>query len=68
MDLKETFARNVRLTRTKKRWSQEELGERSGLTRNYIGMIERSETSASIDAIEAVADALGVLASDLLKK
>ena len=46
--------------------SQEELGEQSGLTRNYIGMIERGENSPTLDAVEAIAKALGMLAKDLL--
>lgn len=68
MDLKDIFARNVRLARTKRGWSQDELGDQSGLTRNYIGMIERSETSASIDAIASIAKALGTTAHMLLKE
>jgi len=46
--------------------SQEELGEQSGLTRNYIGMIERGETSPTLDAVEAIALALGKPAKEML--
>lgn len=66
MDLNQTFARSVRKLRHEQGLSQEDLGEQSGLTRNYIGMIERGETSPTLDAVEAIAKALGKPAKDLL--
>ena len=68
MELKKIFARNVRKARKASGMSQEELGDEAGLTRNYIGMIERCETSASLDAVQAIADALDVSAPTLLEK
>jgi len=68
MDLKGIFARNMRVARTDRGFSQEELGERSRLTRNYIGMIERCETSPTLDAVEAIADALELDISVLLAR
>lgn len=46
--------------------SQEELAEKTGLHRTYIGSIERGERNVSIDNIERIAKALGVKAADLL--
>ena len=66
MDLNQTFARSVRKMRHEHGLSQEALGEQSGLTRNYIGMIERGETSPTLDAVEAIAKAFGKPAKDLL--
>ncbi len=41
-------------------WSQEQLGKKARLGAKYIGAIERGEKNASFDAIENVAEALGV--------
>ena len=56
----------VRRLRKKKGWSQEELGHRSGLHRNYIGGIERGERNVAIINLEKLAKALGVRPRDLL--
>ena len=66
MELKAIFARHLRKRRAELGWSQEEVGERSGLTRNYIGMIERGETSPTLDAVEAISEAFGVKPSVML--
>ncbi len=63
---RETLARRVRLLRAARGWSQENLGDESGLHRNYIGHIERAELNAGIDNIAKIADALGVTLCALL--
>ena len=68
MNLNENFATHVRKNRNKKGWSQDELGERAGLTRNYVGMIERCETSVTLDALSAIAAAFDVDPESLIKK
>ncbi|PAY03844.1 transcriptional regulator [Bradyrhizobium sp. UFLA03-84] len=60
MKLRRLVARNLRDLRQKGRLSQEELADRAGLNRNYIGMIEREENSPTVDAIEQISVALGV--------
>jgi len=67
MELKAIFAKHLRKRRAELGWSQEEVGERSGLTRNYIGMIERGETSPTLDAVEAISDAFNVQPVRFLK-
>lgn len=67
MSYSKIFAKNVRRIRLAKGFSQEELADQSGLTRNYIGNIERRENSPSLKAMEAVADALGVSLLELLE-
>lgn len=47
--------------------SQEELAERAGVHRTYVGMLERGEKNVTIYNIERIAEALGVEPADLLK-
>jgi transcriptional regulator with XRE-family HTH domain len=47
-------------------WSQEALAQEASLHRTFIGHVERGETNLSIDSLERLADALKILASDLL--
>jgi XRE family transcriptional regulator, regulator of sulfur utilization len=48
--------------------TQETLGDRAGLTTNYVGDIERGERNVSIRALWQVADGLGVAAWELLRE
>jgi transcriptional regulator with XRE-family HTH domain len=60
------FAANVREQRTKLGMSQEDLAERAGVHRTYVGMLERREKNVTIYNIERIASALGVKAAALL--
>jgi transcriptional regulator with XRE-family HTH domain len=60
------FAANVRKRRLELGLSQEELAERAGVHRTYVGMLEREEKNVTIYNIERIAKALGVKASALL--
>ncbi|MBR0806800.1 helix-turn-helix domain-containing protein [Bradyrhizobium japonicum] len=60
MKLRRLVAQNLRRLRRKSGLSQEELADRAGLNRNYIGMIERQENSPTVDALEQISEALGV--------
>lgn len=62
-----TFAENVRRLRRDAGLSQEELADKAGLHRTYIGMLERAEKNVTIYNIEKLAIALGVDAYTLLK-
>ena len=66
MNYGKIFAQNMRRVRLEKGFSQDELGEQCGLTRNYIGNVERQENSPSLQSMEAIADALGVSLLELL--
>jgi len=66
MDYGKIFAKNMRRIRLEKGYSQDELGDQCGLTRNYIGNIERQENSPSLQSMESIADALNVSLLDLL--
>jgi transcriptional regulator with XRE-family HTH domain len=60
------FAQNVRLRRSKLGLSQEDLAERAGLHRTYVGSIERAERNVSIDNMEKLAVALATTIAALL--
>ena len=60
MTLREIVARNLRQIRHAKGLSQEELADRAGINRNYVGMLERSEHAATVDMLEQLALALDV--------
>ena len=48
------------------RLSQEELAERAGVHRTYIGMIERAEKNITLENIEKIAKALEIPLGDLM--
>ena len=54
------FGSAVREQRKKQGISQEELAERAGVHRTYIGMIERAEKNITLLNIEKVANALKI--------
>ncbi|HHJ15784.1 MAG TPA: XRE family transcriptional regulator [Gammaproteobacteria bacterium] len=60
------LSRNVRHFRRQNGWSQEQLADRCGLHRTYVGAIERGERNVGLDNLERLADALQVSASALL--
>ena len=59
MVLREIVARNLRRLRRSK-GLQEELADRAGINRNYLGMLEREENAATVDMLETRADVLNV--------
>lgn len=63
----DTFAINLRRLRLEQKLSQEELAERAGVHRTYVGMLERSEKNVTIHNIERIARALGVAPATLLR-
>ena len=61
------LAQNLRILRMMRGWSQEILGNAAGLNRSYVGALERTSRSASVDAMGRIADAFGVSVSELLR-
>jgi transcriptional regulator with XRE-family HTH domain len=59
------LGRAIRLSRSRRGISQEELGDRSGLHRTYVGGIERGERNPSFTNILRIAAALEVRPSEL---
>jgi transcriptional regulator with XRE-family HTH domain len=68
MGLREIVARNLRRLRRSKGLSQEGLADRAGINRNYVGMLEREENSATVDMLEKLADVLNVDPIEFFKR
>jgi XRE family transcriptional regulator, regulator of sulfur utilization len=67
-NLRLALAEQIRLFRSKRGLSQEELAFRAGLHRTYISMVERAKKSPTIDCLTRISAALDVKTSDLLAK
>jgi transcriptional regulator with XRE-family HTH domain len=61
------FGNRVRELRAQRGLSQEALAERADLHRTYVGSVERGERNISLDNIYVLAQALDVVAGDLLR-
>jgi transcriptional regulator with XRE-family HTH domain len=68
MKLRAVVARNLRVLRKQRRFTQEELADLADINRNYIGQIEREEKSPTIDIVEKLSVPLGVEPFVLLKR
>lgn len=60
------FGKRVRDKRAALHLSQEELAERAGVHRTYIGMIERAEKNITLENIEKIAKAVNTPLHELL--
>ena len=60
MKLRGVVAKNLRRLRQAKGLSQEELADRADINRNYVGLLEREEHSATVDMLEKLAGVLEV--------
>jgi len=60
------LAGNLQVYRRVKGLSQEELAERCGLHRTYIGSIEREERNVTLSTLEVLAKSLGTTVPELL--
>lgn len=61
------FGNRIRELRGEKEWTQEQLADKTGFHRTYIGMIERGERNPSLKNIEIFANTFKISISDLLK-
>ena len=64
-DLK-ALGREIRRHRKAKNLSQEQLAERAGLHRNYIGYLERGENNPRVMSLFQIAQALDLGLGDLV--
>lgn len=56
--LPELIGAKIRLHRSTKNWTQEQLAEAIGSTASYIGQLERGEKNAKLHTIEKIVHAL----------
>jgi len=66
MEIRKTFAANLKRYRKSKGLSQEDLAHQVDLDRTYISALERCVYAASIDVVGRIAEVLEVKPSDLL--
>ena len=66
MDVRNRLAKNLRLLRRRKGWSQEAFAEEAGLHRTYISDLERGSRNPTITVVDKLATALGVTVGQLL--
>lgn len=66
-NIQKKFGEKLKEIRTQKGLSQEKLAFKSGLHRTYISDIERGARNLSLQNIEKISKALGILNSELLK-
>ena len=59
------FGEKVRTERLRQNLSQEQLADKAGLHRTYIGMIERAEKNITLLNIQKIANALHINIRDL---
>lgn len=61
------FGAVVRQLRLERQMSQWELSDRAGIHKNTPGLIERAERSPALETINAIAGALGLRGSELMR-
>lgn len=66
--LRAILADNIKSYRKDQCLSQEELAERCGLHRTYIGSVERQGRNVTLSTLEVLSQALGVTVPELLTK
>lgn len=64
----QALGRTVRFLRAKAGWSQEELGFRARLHRNYVGAIERGEINPTFAVLLRLTGGLGMPLSAILQE
>lgn len=62
------LARNLRMARLARGWSQEKFAEHCGLHRTYVGAIERGERNVTLVTLGCLAAALGVSEAELISE
>ena len=66
-ELKVVFGQNIKIRREHKKWSQEELSVKAGVTKNTISDIETGQKFARAGTLVKLADAFETAPYELLK-
>lgn len=61
------FGKRVKELRTEMKLTQDQFAKKTGLHKNYIGMIERGERNPSLINIQVIANGLEITISELMK-
>lgn len=68
MDLRDTFAANLRRIRNEKGLSQDDLAYEAEVSRSYLSQIEKGKYYASLKIVGKLAEVLGVEPTELLAR
>jgi transcriptional regulator with XRE-family HTH domain len=66
--LQVAFGRTIREIRLELGLSQEKLAQKVKVSRNFLGSVERGESSLSLEVVERLARAMDIRLSDLFIK
>ena len=66
-ELQTLFGHNIRRLRLERKLTQEELAQKAGINRSYLGSVERGGRRVSMENIARLAKALGVSADVLFR-
>lgn len=58
----------IRKLREEKRWSQEEMANRVGMSKNGYAKVERGESRPSLDRLEKITQVLGIEMTELFNE
>ena len=64
-NIRKGLGKRIRTFRKLKALTQEELGERAGLSYKFVGEMERGKVNPSLDSLVRIANALGVKVGNL---
>lgn len=59
-EIHKKFGQRIQKLRTEKGLTQEDLADKIGVDRSYMGFLERGEKNATLDKIIKLANALGI--------
>lgn len=65
-ELAEAFGLKLRQKRKKAGMTQKDLADKAGVTRVYVGLIERGETSITLEKVYKLASAINCSVEELL--
>lgn len=68
MDFRRVFAANVRRFRNDRGLTQEQLGEKAGISSTYVSKVERLVSSPTLDIIVKIAEALDISPAELFNE
>jgi transcriptional regulator with XRE-family HTH domain len=67
-NIRKELGERIRIIRKANGLTQEELGEKAGLSYKFVGEIERGQVNPSLDTLVAIAKALDSDVEDLFRK